>query len=348
VVMRVVIVSARVGAGHDGAAQELARRLRVRGVRVDCVDFLDLLPGLVGGMLCGIYRGQLTVAPRSWDWLLAALGTSLLGAAVRRFARVAVTRLVEVLGQDVALAVSTYPLATHALAVVKARGELAAPLAVYLTDPAVHRLSVSSGADVTIAPNEIAAGQARGLGAGRTIVTRPLVAPEFRPLYCSGERERLRARFGLPVGQQLALVMSGSWGVGQVERTAADIAASEQAVPVVVCGRNGALRARLTASGFAYVFGWVEHTAELTRACDVVVQNAGGLSASEALASGVPVLTYRCLPGHGRANAAALDTNGTVPWIRSPNDLAQGLASALAARDRTWTVRDQAILGVVS
>jgi UDP-N-acetylglucosamine:LPS N-acetylglucosamine transferase len=66
----------------------------------------------------------------------------------------------------------------------------------------------------------------------------------------------------------------------------------------------------------------------------VVVQNAGGLSTSEALASGLPVVTYRCLPGHGRSNAAVLDTDGTVPWLRTPADLAPGLARALATRER--------------
>ena len=79
--------------------------------------------------------------------------------------------------------------------------------------------------------------------------------------------------------------------------------------------------------------GWVDDMPELIRASDLVVQNAGGLTAAEALASDVPVLTYRCLPGHGRTNAAALDAEGLVPWIRSRDALAQGL-SARRRRDR--------------
>jgi len=63
------------------------------------------------------------------------------------------------------------------------------------------------------------------------------------------------------------------------------------------------------------------------RACDVVVQNAGGLSSLEALATGLPVITYRCLAGHGRTNAAALDDAGLVPWIRDRD----GLVAALTA-----------------
>ena len=40
----VLILSGSVGAGHDGAAHELARRLRDRGVDVDVRDYLEALP----------------------------------------------------------------------------------------------------------------------------------------------------------------------------------------------------------------------------------------------------------------------------------------------------------------
>ena len=58
---------------------------------------------------------------------------------------------------------------------------------------------------------------------------------------------------------------------------------------------------------------------------------AAAQSSLEALSSGVPVVTYRCLPGHGRTNATGLDQAGWVPWIRSRGDLARGLEAALSA-----------------
>ena len=90
---RVVVVSASVGGGHDGAARELAQRLRAAGRTVDLVDALDLLPGRLGHLLCRLYRLQLTVAPRSWGWLLAALDTRALTALASGVARLAVRRL---------------------------------------------------------------------------------------------------------------------------------------------------------------------------------------------------------------------------------------------------------------
>ncbi|MFG1643258.1 hypothetical protein ACGFMK_23440 [Amycolatopsis sp. NPDC049252] len=321
---RIVIVSARFGAGHDRAAYALADRLSAHEVEV--LDFLDLLPPALGGRLCRLYRRQLQAAPRSWDWTLRALNGPRAAALASRAAGLACRRLREALGDRTDLAVSTYPLASHALARLRGRGELTAPLAVYLTDPAVHRICVTAAADLHIAPNHLARQQARTLGARAAAVAAPLVASAFRPA-TPPERRRAREAFGLPGEGRLALVTAGSWGVGQVRRTAHDVARSGPLTPVVACGSNTALRDRLRAEGLAHVFGWVEDMPGLMRAVDVVVQNAGGLTSSEALAARLPVLTYRCLPGHGRANAAVLDRLGLARWVRDPGDLAAALAA---------------------
>jgi UDP-N-acetylglucosamine:LPS N-acetylglucosamine transferase len=76
--------------------------------------------------------------------------------------------------------------------------------------------------------------------------------------------------------------------------------------------------------------GWTDDMPALLAACDVVVQNAGGLTSLEALATGVPVLTYRSLDGHGRTNAAALEAAGWIPWVRHRDELPPFLSWALA------------------
>lgn len=70
---RVLIVSASVGAGHDGAAIELAREARAAGYAVDQVDFLDLLPLRLGPLMRSAYHWQIRVAPATWGWLLDRL-----------------------------------------------------------------------------------------------------------------------------------------------------------------------------------------------------------------------------------------------------------------------------------
>jgi UDP-N-acetylglucosamine:LPS N-acetylglucosamine transferase len=324
-----VIISASVGAGHDGAAEQLAARLTAAGITVDRHDLLDLLPAGLGRVVSGGYHRLLTYAPWTYQKIYAATersgGSGPMSRAVMRSAEGRVLRAVP---SDTRAVVSTYPGAGQILGALRRRGRLAAPVITYLTDFSVHPLWVASGVDHHLAAHAIPAGQAEALGAARVVVSGPVVGHRFTPAG-PAQRQAARSRFGLPPAAPLALLVAGSWGVGPVSQVAAEIRDSGAAVPVVVCGHNQALADRLRAAGIEHAYGWVDDMPGLMHASDVLVQNAGGLTSLEAFATGLPVASYRCIPGHGQTNAAALHEAGVATWIRDPEDLKTVLADLL-------------------
>ena len=333
VVTRVVIISGSVGAGHDGTANELERRLRLRGCTVTRLDLLQLLGTGFGRLVRGCYAAELALVPRTWEWLLAALRryrwlAAMLNALVYRLAG-ARTRAALTPSPD--LVISVYPGAGPLLGRLRTSGELAAPVVTFLTDMSVHPLWISPGIDLYLALHEVAAAQARAAGAGNVRVAGAAVAPRFHSRHVAGERAVIRARYGIPPDRPAALISAGSWGTGDILATAADVARTGFATPVVLCGTNDRLRTALRFRGLGVALGWVDDLAPLMRSCDVVIHNAGGLTSLEALACGVPVLSYRCLPGHGRANADALAQAGLAAWPADPPELATELAAAVLA-----------------
>ncbi|MGA8115164.1 MAG: UDP-N-acetylglucosamine--LPS N-acetylglucosamine transferase, partial [Actinocatenispora sp.] len=322
----VAVVSASIGGGHNAAANELARRLTADGYTVDIHEFLDMFPWRIGTLARRAYSLQLEHAPGSWGWLCAALRWRPLITVIAVLTTALTGRAMRAAASTASTVVSTYPGASQVLARMRRRGRIGVPVSSYLTDVAVHPLWIAPGIDTYLAAHQVTADEAADLGATDVRLVDPAVRPAFR----SGTgmpTPAARREFGLPATGRLALVVGGAWGVGDVERTARDVAASGCATPVVVCAANTALRHTLTEAGIGVAFGWVEDMAALMMACDVVVTNGGGVTSIEAMQLGVPVLIYRELPGHGRDNALTFHRAGLAHWVRGTDELAAALAA---------------------
>lgn len=323
---RVILISASAGAGHNQATRELTRRLRERGLQADWMDLADIFPLRLGRLLRGTYHGMLSGLP--WIYgMLFAIGRTFIWATpiTRALLRPMRPRLLRLLPPDTRAVVSTYPIVSQILGPLRREGRLAVPAITYLTDFAVNPIWVSPGVDVHCAAHDTSRNQAVALGAEDVRVVGRLVSTGFRPATAVA-KQRARQLFGLPSEGRLALLVAGSWGVGDVAATAAEIAATGSVVPVVVCGHNGVLYRRLQRQRVGHVFGWVDDMPGLMQAADVLVENAGGLTALEAMACGLPVATYRPIPGHGKANAATMAEAGVASWVRRRDALGPILA----------------------
>ncbi len=333
----IVIVSGSYGAGHDAAADALALQLRASGRVVRRLDVADELPWRIGSLLRWIYFTQLMVVPGSWGVALRCLQRDGLAARATRWALgVAGRRLVRGVA-DADLVISTHPFASQALGEARRLRRLERPVVTYLTDASVHRLWVHTDVDLHLAMHETTAAQARALG-GATAVVAPAIAPAGDPI---------PPGWIAPWSTELpaALVVGGSCGIGDLEASARDLAATGLVTPVVACGTNERLRARLSTLPGVVALGWRDDMAALVDAASCVVQNAGGMTSLEALSAGTPTLSYRPIAGHGTTNALALEAAGLVPWVRSPAELADALAGLLT-RARTVSL-PQGALSVV-
>ncbi|MCU1615249.1 MAG: UDP-N-acetylglucosamine:LPS N-acetylglucosamine transferase [Frankiales bacterium] len=327
---RVLIVSGSVGAGHDGAARELAGRLGAAGADVVIRDFLTAIPRPVAGFLREGYMSTVSYVPFAFELLFRRLERRgvlwTIEKAVCRWAENSVRDWVADHRPDVV--VSTYPLASQTIGDLRASGDLAVPAVTYLTDPAVHVSWLHPAVNAHLTVTEAANAQgAADYPTTDFAVGGPLVPARFAEPLGAAERAALARELGLPADRPVALLVSGSLGLGDVLGTVREVAAGE-VTPLVLCGRNQALRQRLGDEHGVVALGWRDDVHRLMQVADVLVQNAGGLSFTEALVAGLPAVTYRPIPGHGRANARVLDAAGLAPWARTSAELHEHLHAA--------------------
>jgi UDP-N-acetylglucosamine:LPS N-acetylglucosamine transferase len=332
---RVLVVSGSVGAGHDGAANELAARLTAAGAAVEVRDFLAAVPWPVARLLREGYTKSVTHVPAAFEFLFRRLEHRgvlwRIEQEVCAAAQAPMTGWVSHFRPD--LIMSTYPLASQSLGALRAAGRLAVPVMTYLTDPAVHASWVHPGVDRHLTVTEATAAQGR-IEYGRPFTpVGPLVPARFAGPFDPDRRIALRGELGLGGDRPVALLAAGSLGLGDLVGTVRDVTGTGFAA-LVLCGRNESLRRRVAAQPGAVALGWRPDVHELMQVADVLIQNAGGLSCTEALVAGLPTVTYRAIPGHGRANARVLHDAGLAPWAHTPAELTTLLHSRLA-QDRT-------------
>ena len=324
---RIVIISATVGQGHEGAARELARRLTRRGIEVEVHDYLDALPTYARRVLRDLYAPTVQYAPALFDRMFAGLEhDGLLRRTAEWVCALARSRVAEwARGADVV--VTTYPLAGQTLGALREHGQLTAPAVTYLTDPAAHATWCHSAVD-----HHLTVTRATAADAARYGVPARAAGPLSAQVAPTRGRSAVRDELGLPPEAPVALISAGSLGMGDVPRTVRDLVGHPDLWVVVLCGRNDRLRRHLSRLPRVVALAWRDDVPALMAASDVLVHNAGGLSLTEALAVGLPAITYRPIPGHGRANAGVLDRAGVAPWARDATGLAPAIDDVLAHR----------------
>lgn len=336
----VILLTAAMGAGHDGAASELADRLNRRGIPTINIHFWELLPLGIGRAIKGFYRWMILRAP----WLYRIIYRVFLRpkwrpAGVSPVAVLAEKRLTPWFREiQPSAVVSTFHLCSQVLGDMRRKGTLDAPAISLVVDFAAHATWVNPNVDLHLCLHPSQAARVRALGAPHVEVSGPVVLPHFT--HPRWSREEARATLDLPDGGTVVLVVAGSWGAGDVVETARVLGEAGRFRVLVAAGDNEHLLDMLEdLRGGVRGVGWVDDMDRLIVASDVVVENAGGLTAMEAMAMGRPVVSYLPIPGHGVDNVRYMEQAGITVFAGSPG----GLINAIDRLSGECPERDEAI-----
>ncbi len=339
---RFLILSARMGAGHDAVAAELTRRLVSRGQHVDRMDVLELLPGGTGQTLVRSYHATL----RRFPWAYQALYPVFFGTG--RVPRPGSAPLASLASREFRTAValrrpdavvSTFHLAAQLTGRLRAKGVLNVPSSVVVTDFAVHRQWLHAGNDLYVCVTPSGAERAAAVTGRAARVAGPVVPPDFGAAHAS-DVARWAARFAAQApGRPTVVVSAGAWGVGSRFEATGRLLARAGYLPVLLCGRNEELLRRASALPGILACGWLEDLPALMEAAGALVDNAAGQTAVQALAAGLPVVGYRPIPGHGAEGVREMAAAGFSSYAHGD----RGLLAALKALVGTGPARERAL-----
>ena len=117
---------------------------------------------------------------------------------------------------------------------------------------------------------------------------------------------------------------------------------------LVVTGRNEELRCALATCDRkhpTHVLGFASNMHELMAVADLIITKPGGLTTSEALAAGKPLLIVNPIPGQEAANSDFLLERGAAVKVNRVEDLPYRLSQLFASTKLTQMARAAKALG---
>ncbi len=340
---RVMILTASVGSGHTIAAGVLESFFRqAPGVEtVQVLDALELASDLYRTLYDNAYFALVEAAPWLVGWsydysdppfrggnalsLWDQLNTTAVVAAIRAYQ------------PDVV--VCTHFLPAKLISLLLARSELQATLSVVTTDYDFQGLWLSSPFNhFFVARDETRAYMVDfGLPADRVTVSGiPVKALFSQPV----DRAAVLARYQLQPGLPLLLISAGAAGGAYTRAIVAQTLRMRNTFQaVVVCGRNAELKDEIEAlvaphADHYRVVGYTTDMPDLMRVATFFVGKPGGLSSSECMAAGLPMVLVNPIPGQEVRNSDFLLEEGAAVRCNYETTVGYKIDQLLDAPDR--------------
>lgn len=327
---KLLILYGSAGHGHEKAARALQKACLARtGVEPMTLDVLKLAKGFFGEGYKRSYLFMIQSAPWLWGFFYFLLDNPFVYLLIKPLRRVANSLFARgvaraILKENPDAILLTHFLPCEVAAHLKRTGSIQSKLVTIVTDYQPHLFWIERETDLYAVALEETRDELvrRGVPADRIAVTGIPVEPKFG---AARSRQEARAALGL-AGRFTALVTGGGAGVGGMRRMALElVSGSEGAQVLVVCGTNRRLHEQLTVDARRRqglkVYGFVDNMQELMSAADVIVGKGGGLTISESLALGRPLVLFRPVPGQETRNADSVRRAGAARVASSLADV---------------------------
>ncbi|MBK8205273.1 MAG: glycosyltransferase [Planctomycetes bacterium] len=338
--MRLLMISASAGHGHVRAAQALERAATAAfpGAEVRNVDILDYTAALYRKAYAASYLALADRAPEMWGYLYnhsdSKRAKKRQARIIRAFDHIEFRKFRAFLREfNPDHLFCTHFLPAQILQPYTGKDWYTFKLHLVVTDFMAHAFWAQANADTIFVASGEAVEEVAIKGIPREKIRKvgiPIM-PEFGATY---DRDELRRRHGLLPSVPTVLAMSGGWGAAGMPNLVRGILHHAPVQVIAVCGRNEKMRENVAAlpvpaGSRVLALGYVNYVHELMAVSDLCVTKSGGLTTSECLAMGVPMLVPNPIPGQEERNAEYLTESGAAMMARSPGSLQYKLGKFL-------------------
>ena len=322
--MKVLVLTVTVGQGHNQTARAIVDYLTEHSIECNMLDTLEYINPVLADSLEKGYLMSTKYLPRVYgEFYRIAEGRdtekgarSLAKATNAVFSRKLINYL-EASRPDVVACTHVY--GAQLMTYITPKLSYKVKTVGIVTDFTIHPYWENTNNDYYITVSELLNNQGikKGIPEKKLVPLGIPIHPKFANSIPAAEA---RERLGLPQ-KRTVLVMSGSMGYGKVTNVIKELDKSPLDFQMIsICGANIRLQKsidRITQKLTKDLFntGYTTDVDLYMDASDCIVTKPGGLTTSEALAKGLPIIMINPIPGQEDRNAEFLLNNGAAMKI---------------------------------
>ncbi|MBC3935658.1 MGDG synthase family glycosyltransferase [Undibacterium rugosum] len=321
---KILLLSVSAGAGHQRAAEAIRSAALLNDSQFDVLH-LDAMQFVTAGfrkIYTDFYIKLVNKAPALWGYLYHASNeaqsdstTEKLRRALERLNARSLLKAIEEFQADAIICTHFLPAEMLSREIRKQR--LHCPVWVQVTDFDLHRMWVHEHMTGYFAASEEVADRMleNGIPVEKIHVTGIPIMPAFQQKL---ERTACAPEFGLRADITTILLMGGGAGLGGLDQVAARLLSQQAGFQLIVmAGKNAtALQALQTLvpryPSRLFPQGFTNQVERLMACSDLVITKPGGLTTSECLALGLPMIVNSPIPGQEERNADYLLEQGVA------------------------------------
>lgn len=324
----ILIFSASTGGGHNAAAYSLRSGLIKKGYDAKVIDAFGETPKL-GKLVSKGYQELVDKLPKlyhtfyyQWD-KQTKYQKRIFGAITYIMNPEILPMIYE---EKPVLLISTHPFVTSKLGTLKAKGAFNIPILSFVTDYKIHGFYISPQVDAYVVGSEYTKKDMIVRGMPPEIIY-PFGIP-IREGFDQNSVDPKTAKD--PEVRGTILMMAGSLGSSQMEKAFSAVMKVKEPIRViVVCGKNEAMARDLRFITKVFdddtkkveIHGFVNNVNELMDMSDVIVTKPGGITTTEAIVKGIPMLIPYYYPGQEEDNVDFVVESGIGIKVEKIKDL---------------------------
>ena len=347
---KILIFYGSYGRGHLSAAKSIKECIEKNYTDTDVVmlDCIEYVNKIINKLTTKAYADMAKNAHWIWKQLYynseknGALAR--IGNAVNRLMAIKLNKLFKNGAPD--LIISTHPFSSQMCAILKSKGKINSQIATILTDYAPHRQWLEKPEYVNyffVAHDGMVEDLVkRGIDRNKIYSTGIPLSNRFLAHY---DKDGILKEFGLAKNKATVLFFAGGeYGFGKdttfnILKTI--IEEFDNLQVVAIAGKNVKMQAKFEtlvketdSEDTVKVLSYTNKVPELMSISDIVISKPGGLTTTESLASGLPIIVINPIPGQEEENAEFLEQKGVGIWLKKNDNIKEKLREILSSTEK--------------